>query len=251
MKKLIFTGVCFAAALMFFVGCEEQQKPVVKTSQPQAEPMKHTVQQHTAEDKQYAPPAIADAALAAEGVGAIRVTVSAPEINVFVVPFNRGIDFSKEGREQLRDAFLQASPIENGKAVKLNPGRYVIAARKSLPRYSEILNDLGQKANGNLFIGASKDSGYELVVGGGIQTGALFKAVKDVYLSYSGAFFAEGSGIPNQKNVAKYGYLRLQGTKDIMFRFLKGNPNFELWLLSECEVKSGFLLDQKLKLPGE
>jgi hypothetical protein len=57
MKNWIFTSVCFAAALTFFVGCEEQQKSAAKVPQLQAKPMKSPAQQRVAKDKQYAPPA--------------------------------------------------------------------------------------------------------------------------------------------------------------------------------------------------
>jgi len=146
---------------------------------------------------------------------------------------------------------LSATPTQKAVQQVLTPGKYVIALKKAFPRQSSVLSELGASAPGNLFVAPSKDSNYELVVGGGIKAGALFKSVKDVYLVYGGAFFAQGPGQPNTANLKKHKYLKLQGTKDIMFRFVKGEPTFELWLLSECDVKPGVAYEPTFTVPAE
>jgi hypothetical protein len=171
----------------------------------------------------------------------------------------------------LRDALLGSSPIKKGTRQILKPGHYVIALKRSYPREAAVLSELGKAAPNNVLIGPSEDGDSEFVVGndtihsgklasmgenrigrgGGIRAGALFKSVDDIYRTYTGAFFVTGPGVENSENVAKYNYLKLQGTKDIMFRFVKGEPTFELWLLSECDVGVGTVAKISLRIPSE
>jgi len=189
--------------------------------------------------------------LNAEELGAIRIETTSANCDIFIVNCRTSIDHGKDSRTKLRDCLLEASPIEKGKELKLKPGNYVLAARRFLPRNSQVLNDLGGKAPNNSLIGPSKDNNAQFVVGGGINAGALFKDVKNVYLRYGGALFAEGSGTPNNENITKYNYLKSQGTKELMFRFVKGKPDFELWLLQEVNIKPGILVKQQIKIPGD
>ena len=200
--------------------------------------------------QEYAPVTVPSEDLAAQGLGAVEIKVSSNDAGVFIVPFDPGIDFDHDNRVKLRDLLLESTPVEKNEKITLEPGKYVIAVRKMLSRSSQTNYDLGDRAPGNMLVGPDKDSGSEMVVGGGIKTGALFKAVKDVYLTYGGFLFAEGPGTANRNNETKYGYLKVQGTKDLMFRFIKEDPYFGLWLLGEMDVEPGVLIQQTIKVPS-
>jgi hypothetical protein len=175
-----------------------------------------------ADFERYAPKQIADQGLSADGVGALKVEVADPQTVVFVVPCPSGLTLTKDDRVSLRDALLSSSPVNKDARKILKPGRYVIALKKSFVRQSKVNSDLGNVAPGNLFVAPSKDSDYELVVGGGIRAGALFKSVRDVYLTYTGAFFAQGPGSPNNDNLKNYKYplaSHREQTPSVILRF--------------------------------
>lgn len=209
-----------------------------------------TVRTRIAEFQQYAPHVERDPELRAKGLGAILVNVTDPDTEVFILSRTTEVKLTRARRSSLRDALLAASPVQKGKRLTLEPGQYVLAVRKHVPRDSRVLSDLGGKAPGNDFMAPSKDGRSEFVVGGGIKAGALFKAVDDVYLTYGGALFAHGPGKLNQQNIARYSYLRAQGTQVLLFRFLKDERRFELWLLSEHNIEPGLVLECKVRVPA-
>lgn len=181
-------------------------------------------------DDRLGPRKVQKAELKGRSIGGFIITTSVPDAEVFIIPWPSGIDFNKDHRTKLRDVLLDASPVEAGKQLEVEPGTYVVAVKSKLPRRSKVLFDLGGSAPNNLLVPSSKTGKYQAVIGGGIVEGALFKRVKDVY-------------------AAKYNYLRIQGNKDIMFRFLEGRPTFELWLISDWTIKPGIVWKLDFRVP--
>lgn len=186
-----------------------------------------------------------------QGVGAFIVNLSANDTKVFIIPWSSKINFSKDQRVRLKDALLEASPIEKDKQFVVKPGTYVLAIKSELSLPSIILSDLGGRAPNNILAPSSSTDKYQIVVGGGIIEGALFKRVKDIYAIYPGPLFATGEPTINRNAIAKYNYLQIQGNIDIMFHFSEGSSTFDLWLISDYTIKPGTVWALNFRVPGK
>ncbi|MBA7686586.1 hypothetical protein ES703_95036 [subsurface metagenome] len=162
-----------------------------------------------------------------QGLGKIIFDTFYSEAAIFIVHWKPGITHSPDALRELKDALLNASSIEKGSETTVKPGQYVVALRIKVPKDSDLVYEVGSAAKENLLLGP-----YELVVGGGIAKGFLFKRIQDVS--------------------PKYEHLKLQGVKEIMFHFHKGKPELDLWFLLAVPIKAGSIWRNKLQvLPSQ
>lgn len=192
-----------------------------------------------------------NAELQKQNEGSFTLTVSEAEAKIFVVPYESGIVHSHEELVKLRDAILEASPIDTTKESLVKSGQYIIAIKSVVPRDSSLIAELGSAAPDNLLIPSSKNGEYKMVVGGGPTEGCIFKKIDDVGLEYEGALFAEGKPGENKELIKKYDYLKQEGVREVMFRFSEGESTIELWLLAEAAIKPGMVWKQNFQVSAK
>lgn len=147
---------------------------------------------------------------------------------IFIISYESGISHSHQGLLKLRDAILDSSPIEKGKEMFVEPGRYVVAFKTKVSRQSNLLSEVGASAPENMLIPSSKNGKYMVRIGQGIVEGALFKRIEDL--------------------MPKYNYLKIPGAKEILLRFVEGESTVEFWLIVDVLLKEGELWQQNIRM---
>jgi hypothetical protein len=159
-----------------------------------------------------------------EGTGKIVFDNVYKEGSLFVFEYEKGIEHSPNALMGLRDAILTAQPVQGQGEIALKNDRYIIGLKISVPAGDNMIYEVGSTARENLLIGP-----YQLVVGGGISSGFLFKRIEDVGL--------------------KYADWQSQGVKEVLLHFKGSRSEVDIWLFSDVTIRAGEILHYKVKMP--